>query len=303
MKNLENSTVRAWRVGQVDRRCRLAAAGALLLAVLLAAGTVAGASPEEVRLVLGDGCAVPGQDEIQLPVLLLGEGFRPSSLRTTLLFDPALLEPVLDIDAETAEPGPALSGSVVDFGATGDPLSGRVDLVLHRQGTLPVAGLPAGTVATVRLRVKPLAAGAPALRIDLDPGQTRSLDGNGRPMFTATGGPAYVWLGQSGLWLVVGSEAGVTRIEAGGDLLREQTVILRGRLTEARGSGRRVSFGPLERLDSAWEGRRAVDPLLPGPGEAFFYIAAQVDAAGRPALGFASDCRARRPASPPPGAR
>jgi hypothetical protein len=303
MRNVENSTARARRGGRGGRRGLLAAGFALLLLVWPVAGTVAWASQDDVRLVLGDGCAVPGQNEIQLPVLLLGEGFRPSSLRTTLLFDPALLEPVLDVDEGTAEPGRALSGTVHDFSAAGDASSGRVDLVFHRQGTLPVAGLPAGTLATVRLRLKPLAAEVPVLRIDLDPGQTRSLDGNGRPMFTATGGPAYVWLGQSGLWLVVGSEAGVTRIDAVGDLLRERAVILRGRLSEARGAGRRVSFGPLEPLQSAWEGRLAFDPLLPEAGETFFYIAAQMDAAGRPALGFASDCRMRQSAAPPPDAR
>ncbi|MFQ5669211.1 MAG: hypothetical protein ACE5HD_01675 [Acidobacteriota bacterium] len=271
------------------------------LAACLAAAPLARAGGPV--LALTDGCLSPENGVARLSLRLHGRGDRPSSLRTTVLFDPAALEPAPDPDGQVAVPGGALSGWPVVFSAAADAAAGRIDLILNTEGRRPVPPLPEGELARLFLRLVPGAGeGGGSLRVDLDPGQTRSLDGRGRTTFTTVLGPSHVWIGQAGPRLGVSRSGDTVWIGARREDGRAGATIVRGRL---RGPAHLPIRGDaLEPLATVHAGGhdQAEDQERPAKGEIFFYLATQPDSLGQPLFGFRSDCRDRvRVAARSPG--
>ncbi len=271
------------------------------LALLLAGAPSAPAAAADPQVMLGDSCVKADGGPFDVPLILAGEDFRPSTLRVSILFDPLAVAPAPHRGRPVVTPGLPLEGTAVRLSFEADAEAGRVDVVLDSEGRRPLPPLPAGTLAHIHLRLQPQAQRDGVLRLDLDPGLVRSLDGRGAESFTAVAGPAYVWVGRTGPWLAVSGGSERTLIEAQGDLLRERAWIVRGRMTQLRRGGGWVTLGPLEPLPADPSGRRASDSGAPEPGEVFFYLAAQPDSAGRPMLGFGSSCRERMLALPTGG--
>jgi hypothetical protein len=272
------------------------------LAARLACGVivcVAGASArggDTAVLILTDACAEAGRPEFEIALMLVGEEERPSSLKTTVFYDTAVMNPFSRDPGREIEPAYIGGTSVAAFTDV-DPDAGRIDLVFHTEGRLPVLPIPAGVLARLHFRLTPLAPRHGILRVDLDPGETVSLDGRGAQMFTATGGPGYVVVGRSGPGILVSGNGARTILESYGELLRGRGWIVRGRIRQVdRASGPRL--GPLEVLAEGEGTVRAIDTAIPEPGDGFFYLIAQQDAAGRMSHGFASDCRSRWAPSP-----
>ena len=262
-----------------------------------AAALLAGPSAlaEGPRLYLPDACVEEVGATLVLPLYLEGGEGRPTALRTTILFDPALLEP-LETETEPAvRPGPALAGRNTQFSHEVDPDSGEISIVVNSAGNVPVPPLPEGPLAELRFRLRPAAASQGALRLDLDPGRTRSLDSDDREIFTATDRPAYIWIGQTGGKIAVGtsSKDGATQVAAQDMPQERQAWVVRGRSTRLSRRGGSVTFQETLPLGSAVEGRPVLDDDEPEDGEAFFYIVAQTDGSGRPLMSYGSGCRSR----------
>ena len=233
------------------------------------------------RLTLPDVCIQPGEWTVALPVVLSGaDELRPSSLRTTVLFDPqaVLVENIQDATRR-------------EMSWTLDEEAGTLDLVWHTEGRQPVPPLPAGTLAQIKLRVVDANTREP--RLDVDAGQTRSLDGNGRAASVEVAGPAALVQGSGGLWLEVSQERERTIIASSGPSLRGTPWILRGRMGELVRSDQQVLLGGLEAMESGRDGRLSADSALPARGDVFYYLAVRDDGAGQPVLGFDSECRPR----------
>jgi len=234
------------------------------------------------RLALPDVCVEPGATTVSVPVMLTGaDELRPSSLRTTVLFDPqsVLVENIED-------------DSHRSMSWTVDEESGRLDMVWNTAGRQPVPPLPAGTLALIDLRLVDADTQEP--RLDVDAGETRCLDGNGRAANVEVTGPATLVQGSGGLWLDVWVDRGRTVIASSGPALRGRPWILRGRMSDLVHSGHEVLLGPLKALDAGSDGRLSVDADLPPAGDVFYYLAVRDDGTGRPVLGFDSACRPRR---------
>jgi hypothetical protein len=233
------------------------------------------------RLAVPDVCVLPVESGVRVPIVLTGAPeLRPSSLRTTLLYDPAQVTP------EVVQGAGSLQVSY-----TVDPEAGRVELVWHMAGRLPVAPLPVGVLAQVEFRLADELDSEP--RLDLDAGETRSLDGNGRPSYVAVSSPATVVMGGGGLWVDVVPFEGATLVTGTGLSPRGRPWILRGRTDRVVHAGRRVLLGDLEPLATTEDGRLAADLQVPEAGGIFYYLAARDDGAGQPVLGFDSECRPR----------
>jgi hypothetical protein len=253
----------------------------LIAALVLLAVTGSVLAGGEPRLTVPDVCVLPDASGVLVPIVLTGDPeLRPSSLRTTLLYDPAQVT----LEVVQSVRGLQLS-STVDAGA------GRVELVWHMAGRLPVAPLPVGVVAQVEFRLADELSSEP--RLDLDAGETRSLDGNGRPSHVAISSPATLVLGGGGLWIDVVPVAGATLVASTGLAPRGRPWILRGRTDGVAHAGRRVLLGDLEPLATTDDGRLATDLAVPEKGGIFFYLAARDDGTGQPVLGFDSECLPR----------
>ncbi len=254
----------------------------IILSLLLAGALwpVAGrAGDPGARLMVPDVCVEDSTAVV--PLVLSGAAtLRPASLRTTLLYNPRQVEPV-EIRSSV---GRHLSSHI-------DEQRGEVTLTWHTEGRLPVQPLPAGVLALVTMRQLEGAAGE--AQVSLDPGQTRSLDGNGRSSWVATSGPASLVQGSGGLWVEVMDEGRTAWVTSAGLSPRGRPWILRGSMESLARAGRRVLLGTLEPLETSSDGRLAADEKTPDRGEIFFYLAARDDGAGQPVLGFGSDCRPR----------
>jgi hypothetical protein len=254
-----------------------------LIAVLVSlamAGSVLAAGG--ARLTVPDVCVLPDEAGVSVPLVLSGAPeLRPSSLRTTLRFDPSQVTP---------EVVQGLAG--VHVMSTVDAEAGRVEVVWHMAGLQPVAPLPAGVLARVEFRLVDGVSSEP--RLDLDAGETRSLDGNGRPSHVAVSSPATLVLGGGGLWVEVVPGEGMALVASTGLAIRGRPWILRGRSGEVAITGRQFRLGALEPLATTDDGRLATDLLIPEAGEVFYYLAARDDGTGRPVLGFDSECLPRK---------
>lgn len=233
------------------------------------------------RLILPDVCVQSGDRTVSLPVVLTGaDELRPSSLRTTILFDPQVVA-VEEIEDRTR----------LGVSWTVDQAAGRIDLVWHTQGRQPVPPLPAGVLARINLRLLDDAAVEP--RLDVDAGQTRSLDGNGRIANVEVIGPATLVQGSGGLRIEMSVDRGRTIIASTGSSLRGRPWILRGRMDDLVRANHRVLLGSLKALEAGRDGRLSVDTEIPARGGVFYYLAVRDDGAGHPVLGFDSQCRPR----------
>ena len=272
-----------------SRKCQRLAVAAVLAVV------AAPVRAEGPRLYLPDICIEVGEISFVVPLHLAGEDGRPASLRTTFLFDPAVLEPLEAGEDPAVTPGLGLLGHDVEFSYETQAESGEISIVLNSAGRRPVLPLPAGILAEIRLRLKPRAAGRDTLRLDLDPGRTRSLDSDGREIFTAADVPAYVWIGQTKLRVTVGlpAEDGSATVEASGMPAERSAWLLRGRSSGLFRSGEYVTFREMEPMGAAVAGRPLLDVEHPAEGESFYYLVALPDGTGRPVLGFGSGCRSR----------
>ena len=250
-----------------------------LVLLALSGPILAGEGP---RLAVPDVCVLPDASGVSVPLVLSGAPeLRPSSLRTTLLYDPAQVTP--EVVHGTAG---------LHVMSTVDDETGLVEVVWHMAGQQPVAPLPAGVLARVEFRLAEGVISEP--RLDLDAGETRSLDGNGRPSHVAVSTPATLVLGGGGgLWVEVVPGEGVAMVASTGLATRGRPWILRGRSGEVAQAGHRFLLGTLEPLATTEDGRLAADLLIPEAGEVFYYLAARDDGTGRPVLGFDSECLPR----------
>ena len=250
-----------------------------VLAIFAFAGVVEAAGG--ARLILPDVCVESGDRTAVIPLVLTGaDELRPSSLRTTVLFDPQI------VAVEGVE-----DPSHLGMNWTLDQATGRVDLVWHTQGRQPVPPLPAGVLARIKLRLLDPAAREP--RLEVDAGQTRSLDGNGRIANVGVTGPATLVQGSGGLWVEMSVDRGRTIIASSGSSLRGRPWILRGRMGDLIRADHKVLLGSLEALEAGRDGRLSVDTEIPARGGVFYYLAVRDDGAGHPVLGFDSQCRPR----------
>ena len=189
-------------------------AAGLVLAV--AAAWVAVPARGQARVVLGDGCLLEGQRRAELPLVLTGTDYLPSTLRTTIYFDPALMEPLFDDQHEGAIPGAGVRISGAYFSSSTDMEDGRMDLHIRMQSGFPLAGLRQGVLARLRFRLLPAALDEDSLRLDMDPGRTEGEDGDGNSFFTEVGGPAFVWIAPPPLQVRVEGAGADFRVEPGG---------------------------------------------------------------------------------------
>ena len=261
---------------------RLSMAKILVLqALLVLAPLETVAATHAPRLDVPDVCVEAGADSVRIPLVLSGaDELRPSTLRTTLFYDVRQVEPI----GITTNIPVHMSSSV-------DAASGSIDLAWHMEGRLPVRPLPAGVLASLHLRL--LHATAEEPQVSLDAGQTRSLDGNGRPFHVTTSGPATLVHGSGAMWVDLLAEGETAFVASAGTSPRGQPWILRGNMSDLARSPSRVLLGSLEALETTEDGRLAADPAVPESGDAFYYLAARDDGTGSPVLGFGSDCRPR----------
>jgi hypothetical protein len=233
------------------------------------------------RLAVPDVCVLPDESGVSVPLVLSGAPeLRPSSLRTTLLYDPTQVTPEVVHGA-----------AGLHVRSTVDAEAGRVEVVWHMAGRQPVAPLPEGVLARVEFRLADDVLEEP--RLDLDAGETRSLDGNGRPSHVAVSTPATLVLRGGGLWVDVIPGDSAALVASTGLATRGRPWILRGRSGEVAQAGHRFLLGTLEPLATTEDGRLAADLLIPETGEVFYYLAARDDGTGRPVLGFDSECLPR----------
>ena len=248
------------------------------------------------RMYLRDACIETGVTTFVMPLVLAGSDERPTSIRATLLYDPASLT-LLDAPGEPAvRPGAGLRGTNTQFSYESTVEIGEVSIVLNSAGRLPVAPLPVGALAEIRFTLRPQTVPQYTLRVEFDAGRTRSVDGAGREMFTLTEIPAIVWVGQAPLHVQVGAlgENGSTAVQVSGLPPERAAVLMRGQSSQLLRRPKSVTFGDLVPMGAVISGRPLEDATLPPAGEAFYYVAAQPDGTGGSALGFGSGCRARQ---------
>ncbi|MFQ5768127.1 MAG: hypothetical protein ACE5ID_09120, partial [Acidobacteriota bacterium] len=109
------------------------------------------------ELVLMDSCVDPAHPEFDVTLKLQGEGLLPSSLRTIIYFDPAMMTPLEREKQDAVEPGPFLGTVHPVFYFEADPSAGRVELVYNVQGRRPVPSIPVGPLARLHFKLQSLA--------------------------------------------------------------------------------------------------------------------------------------------------